>query len=129
MWWCAIWCCCATWWCTQACQQLKSEGNTLHSSGRYQEALEKYERAKSNVDGLGLGAGSGGEAGELRRACTLNLSSCYLNLQRWEECVAQCNEVLAGAGLRCCAPRDAVLHAVMTAVTGAASMPGTYTTC
>jgi len=33
----------------QAGQHLKAEGNRMHSAGNYQGALEKYERAKSNV--------------------------------------------------------------------------------
>jgi hypothetical protein len=70
---------------------LKDEGNQLHSAGRYSEAIEKYERAKNNVAGF-----AGAEAAELRKACTLNLSSCYLNMKDWERCITQCNEVLAG---------------------------------
>lgn len=75
----------------QASNQLKAEGNALHSAAKYGEAIDKYERAKANVAGM-TAAG----AAELRRACTLNLSSCYLNLKRWGQCVEQCNEVLKG---------------------------------
>ncbi|GFH08030.1 TPR_REGION domain-containing protein [Haematococcus lacustris] len=75
--------------CQQASQQLKAEGNALHSAGKFKEAVEKYERAKSNVAGH-----SNTTSQELRTACTLNLSSCYLNLKDWAKCIAQCNEVL-----------------------------------
>ncbi|KAL6762238.1 hypothetical protein V8C86DRAFT_2523053 [Haematococcus lacustris] len=74
-----------------ASQQLKAEGNALHSAGKFKEAVEKYERAKSNVAGH-----SNTTSQELRTACTLNLSSCYLNLKDWAKCIAQCNEVLQG---------------------------------
>ena len=76
----------------QASQQLKNEGNSLHSSGQYAQAVEKYERAKSNVEVF-----EGTEAAELRKACTLNLAACYLSLKKWDDCIKQCDEVLVGA--------------------------------
>ncbi len=75
----------------QGSQQLKADGNKLHSAGRYADAADKYARAKSNLDGLDTPA-----AKDLRKACVLNLASCYLNLGRNDECVAECNAVLAG---------------------------------
>ncbi len=78
----------------QASNQLKTEGNQLHAQGRFEEAVAKYERARSNVEAF-----SGKEAADLARACTLNLSSCYLNLKQYDKCIEQCNTVLAG-GLR-----------------------------
>ncbi|GLC34580.1 hypothetical protein PLESTB_001245900 [Pleodorina starrii] len=73
-----------------ASNQLKAEGNQLHGRGAYKEAVEKYERAKSNVESF-----TGKEAKDLARACTLNLSSCYLNLKQYDKCVEQCNQVLS----------------------------------
>ncbi|KAG2428587.1 hypothetical protein HYH02_014289 [Chlamydomonas schloesseri] len=73
-----------------ASNQLKAEGNQLHGRGAFSEAAEKYERAKTNVVGM-----AGKEAADLARACTLNLSSCYLNLKQFSKCLEQCNSVLA----------------------------------
>ncbi|KAG2435080.1 hypothetical protein HXX76_007167 [Chlamydomonas incerta] len=73
-----------------ASNQLKTEGNQLHGRGAFSEAAEKYERAKTNVAGM-----AGKEAADLARACTLNLSSCYLNLKQFSKCLEQCNSVLA----------------------------------
>jgi hypothetical protein len=75
----------------QASNQLKTEGNQLHSRGAYKEAVEKYERAKSNVESF-----TSKEARDLVRACNLNLSSCYLNLKQYSYCLEQCNSVLSG---------------------------------
>jgi tetratricopeptide (TPR) repeat protein len=77
----------------QASTQLKAEGNKLHGSGKYQAAIEKYERAKSNMEGKVKP-----EHRELHKACSLNLSMCYLQLGRYEECLAECNAVLSGKG-------------------------------
>ncbi|EFJ52463.1 hypothetical protein VOLCADRAFT_79055 [Volvox carteri f. nagariensis] len=74
-----------------ASTQLKNEGNQLHGRGAYKEAVEKYERAKSNVESF-----TSKEAKDLVRACTLNLSSCYLNLKQFDKCLEQCNQVLSG---------------------------------
>lgn len=76
----------------QASKQLKEEGNRLHSAGAFSDAAAKYERAKTNLEGMGTK-----DAADLRRACVLNLGSCYLNLQRWDACVQQCDEILKGA--------------------------------
>ncbi|KAF5825932.1 hypothetical protein DUNSADRAFT_5854 [Dunaliella salina] len=73
-------------------QRLKAEGNQLHSAGSYGAALEKYERAKNNVRAFI----SNHEAMALFKACSLNLSSCYLNLKQYSSCVVQCDEVLEG---------------------------------
>ncbi|KXZ44311.1 hypothetical protein GPECTOR_69g404 [Gonium pectorale] len=74
-----------------ASNQLKQEGNALHGRGEFAAAVEKYERAKSNVESF-----TSKEAKDLIRACTLNLSSCYLNLKQFGKCVEQCNQVLTG---------------------------------
>jgi len=60
-------------------------------TGRYSEAAEKYARARDNLTGM-----SNSEAVQLRRACVLNLSSCYLNLRKHRQCVEACQEVLSG---------------------------------
>ncbi|PNW86582.1 hypothetical protein CHLRE_02g092550v5 [Chlamydomonas reinhardtii] len=73
-----------------ASNQLKAEGNQLHNRGAFAEAAEKYERAKTNVASM-----AGKEAADLARACTLNLSSCYLNLKQFSKCLENCNSVLA----------------------------------
>jgi hypothetical protein len=75
----------------QASQQIKNEGNQLHTSKQYAAAIEKYKRAASNV-----AAFTSSDAAELRKACALNLASCHLALQEWPECIEQCNSVLAG---------------------------------
>lgn len=69
----------------------------MHSAGKFSEAVEKYERAKGNVASFVTAP-----AVELRKACTLNLSSCYLNLKQYGNCVVQCGEVLAGGRQRDC---------------------------
>lgn len=63
----------------------------VHTAGRYTEAAEKYARARDNVADM-----TNSEAVQLRRACVLNLSSCYLNSKKYEQCVQCCKEVLAG---------------------------------
>ena len=45
-----------------------------------------------------MGGFTGKEAVELSRACTLNLSSCRLNLKQYQECVELCDEIMAGEG-------------------------------
>lgn len=75
--------------------QLKEQGNRLHSAGSYQEATEKYERAKTNLAELQTP-----EAKALRKACVLNLGSCYLNLKMWQKCVQECDTITTGEGLQ-----------------------------
>eukprot|EP00877_Chromochloris_zofingiensis_P002449 jgi/Chrzof1/12204/Cz06g25070.t1 len=72
-------------------KQLKTDGNKLHAEGLYAEAAEKYERAKNNLQGI-----AGQEAKDLLRACVLNLGSCYLNLGKYQQCVGECEAILAG---------------------------------
>lgn len=59
--------------------------------GRYTEAAEKYARARDNLSDM-----THADAVQLRRACVLNLSSCYLNSSKYEACIQCCQEVLAG---------------------------------
>mmetsp|Transcript_6089 Transcript_6089/g.37757 ORF Transcript_6089/g.37757 Transcript_6089/m.37757 type:complete len:498 (+) Transcript_6089:75-1568(+) len=73
-----------------ASKQLKEEGNAFHRSGNFQEAAEKYARAKNN-----LSTHSSDDAKSVKKACTLNLASCYLKTGQYELAVEMCTEVLA----------------------------------
>eukprot|EP00889_Picochlorum_renovo_P008529 jgi/Picre1/35559/NNA_003020.t1 len=64
---------------TNAAEQLKNEGNALFKSGRYAEAVDKYQRALENV-----ATGEGG--GLVKKSCHSNLASCYLHLEQWSNC-------------------------------------------
>lgn len=100
----------------QALQNLKNEGNSLHSSGQYAAACDKYEEAIRGAQGMphweamlccmpaniALGSYIILPAGQstpdsvaLVRACKLNLSSCYLNQGKHQACVTVCSEILA----------------------------------
>jgi tetratricopeptide (TPR) repeat protein len=70
--------------------QLKLEGNRLHGLKKYKEAAEKYKRATEN-----LATHTAAESITLRTSCHSNLASCYLQLGRWNECVSECDAVLA----------------------------------
>eukprot|EP01025_Chloroclados_australasicus_P022532 TRINITY_DN2316_c0_g2_i1.p1 TRINITY_DN2316_c0_g2~~TRINITY_DN2316_c0_g2_i1.p1 ORF type:complete len:551 (-),score=77.20 TRINITY_DN2316_c0_g2_i1:412-2064(-) len=74
----------------QGGQNLKEEGNQLHKQGKYKAAVEKYEQALKNVENVG----NGSEAMELRKACRLNLASCYLKLDQNSNCVKICADIL-----------------------------------
>jgi tetratricopeptide (TPR) repeat protein len=72
-----------------ASMMLKTEGNKLFGAGKYQEAAEKYQRAIGNIS-----SHCAQEAVVLLTSCRGNLASCCLQLERWEECVVQCDAVL-----------------------------------
>lgn len=74
----------------QASEMLKSEGNTLHKAGRFKDAADKYKRAHANMV-----THSTAEAMALKKACALNLSSCYLKLENFDGAVTMTSEVLA----------------------------------
>ncbi|KAK3282384.1 hypothetical protein CYMTET_9873 [Cymbomonas tetramitiformis] len=74
----------------RASLQLKTDGNKLHGEGKYEAAAEKYARAKNNLQ-----SNVDPEAKSLRKTCTLNLASCYLKLEKYDDCVSVATEVIS----------------------------------
>ncbi|EIE21179.1 hypothetical protein COCSUDRAFT_48306 [Coccomyxa subellipsoidea C-169] len=73
----------------RASNQLKEEGNRLFSAQKTTEAIEKYQRAKSNLSGH-----TSQSATDIASKCMLNLASCYLRLNDYRACITECSEVL-----------------------------------
>jgi tetratricopeptide (TPR) repeat protein len=74
-----------------AAQSLKSEGNTLFKKGDYSGALAKYLRAKENAAAVPAGTAGGADA---LLAVRNNLAQCYLKMERWDDALCMCDEVL-----------------------------------
>ncbi|KAK9840217.1 hypothetical protein WJX74_005612 [Apatococcus lobatus] len=73
----------------QAANQLKTEGNGHHSAKDFHRAADCYNRAKSALAGQ-----TNAEALDLLKACSSNLSSCYLNTQQHSRCIDECDQLI-----------------------------------
>eukprot|EP00054_Salpingoeca_dolichothecata_P037790 m.276021 g.276021 ORF g.276021 m.276021 type:complete len:473 (-) comp78820_c0_seq1:29-1447(-) len=73
---------------TSGAIRLKAEGNSLHEQGNYTLAVEKYQAA---IEFLKVPSS---ETAAIRQACTLNLASCYIKLEKFGQAVTCCTEII-----------------------------------
>jgi len=73
----------------KASETLKADGNSLVKEGKFDDAADKYERAKNN-----LASNPQSAAKSLRVVCMLNLSHCHLKRGRNADAIKECDEVL-----------------------------------
>ena len=66
-------------------EAIKAEGNILFKQGKFAEASDKYLEAIRT---------SGPNDHSVLKSCHLNLSSCSLQLGKFESCITHCNSVL-----------------------------------
>jgi len=69
---------------------LKNEGNRMHKAGDFEGALDKYREARDMIKKLTMR-----DAKDLAQACQLNSASCLLKLERYDEVVHECTDVLS----------------------------------
>lgn len=72
-----------------ASEALKTEGNKLVGEGKYEEAIEKYARVKSN-----LSEDTSRDARTLRLSCLLNSALCFNKIGKHDSAVGECAEAL-----------------------------------
>jgi tetratricopeptide (TPR) repeat protein len=72
-----------------ASEQLKKDGNKLVGEQKYEEAIEKYERVRENMN-----AYNDKEAVELKKSVLLNAALCMNKVSRHDEAIERCKEVI-----------------------------------
>lgn len=72
---------------THAAETLKSQGNMMFKQGNFVEATAKYLEAIQAVP-------NGTNDHTVLKSCHLNLSSCSLQMEKFDTCIKHCNHVL-----------------------------------